>query len=99
MAPTISNGSILPGCISGDTITAVAMTEPNAGSDLASMRTAAVDDGDYVVINGQKTFISNGIICDLLDRPQGSRLSRMLTRQWISMSWRQGRRDSRKVGN
>lgn len=56
----------LPGCISGDIITAVAMTEPNAGSDLASMRTTAVDAGDHVVINGQKTFISNGIICDLV---------------------------------
>lgn len=56
----------LPACLSGDTITAVAMTEPNAGSDLASMRTTAVDDGDHVVINGQKTFISNGIVCDLV---------------------------------
>jgi acyl-CoA dehydrogenase len=56
----------LPGCVSGDLITAVAMTEPNAGSDLAAMRTTAVEDGDDVVINGQKTFISNGIICDLI---------------------------------
>ena len=56
----------LPACLSGDIITAVAMTEPNAGSDLASMRTTAVDDGDHVVINGQKTFISNGIVCDLV---------------------------------
>ena len=56
----------LPGCISGDIITAVAMTEPNAGSDLASMKTTAVEDGDYIVLNGQKTFISNGINCDLV---------------------------------
>ncbi|MBI5568703.1 MAG: acyl-CoA dehydrogenase family protein [Desulfomonile tiedjei] len=56
----------LPACVSGDAITAIAMTEPNAGSDLASMRTTAVDDGDHVVINGQKTFISNGINCDLV---------------------------------
>jgi len=56
----------LPGCISGDIITAVAMTEPNAGSDLAGMRTSAVEDGDVVVLNGQKTFISNGILCDLV---------------------------------
>jgi acyl-CoA dehydrogenase len=56
----------LPGCISGDIITAIGMTEPNTGSDLASIRTTAVDDGDHVVINGQKTFISNGILCDLI---------------------------------
>ncbi len=56
----------LPGCISGDIITAVAMTEPNAGSDLAGMRTTAVEEGEYVIINGQKTFISNGILCDLV---------------------------------
>jgi len=56
----------LPGCISGDIITAVAMTEPNTGSDLAAIRTSAKEDGDHVVINGQKTFISNGINCGLL---------------------------------
>ncbi len=56
----------LPGCISGDSITAIAMTEPNAGSDLAAMQTTAVKDGDHVIINGQKTFISNGLLCDLL---------------------------------
>ena len=55
----------LPGCISGELITAVAMTEPDAGSDLAAMRATAKDDGDHVIINGQKTFISNGILCDL----------------------------------
>ncbi len=56
----------LPKCVSGEMITAIAMTEPNAGSDLAAIRTTAVEDGDFVVINGQKTFISNGINCDLL---------------------------------
>jgi len=56
----------LPGCASGDIITAVAMTEPEAGSDLASIRTTAVKDGDDYIINGQKTFISNGILCDLV---------------------------------
>jgi len=56
----------LPGCISGDIITAIGMTEPNTGSDLASIRTTAVEDGDEFVINGQKTFISNGINCDLI---------------------------------
>ncbi|AFM24287.1 acyl-CoA dehydrogenase family protein [Desulfomonile tiedjei] len=56
----------LPSCISGDIITAVAMTEPNAGSDLAGIRTTAVEDGDHVIINGQKTFISSGINADLV---------------------------------
>ncbi len=56
----------LPGCVSGDIVTAIAMTEPDAGSDLASMKTTAEEDGDEVVINGSKTFISNGINCDLV---------------------------------
>jgi acyl-CoA dehydrogenase len=56
----------LPGCVSGDIITAVAMTEPGTGSDLASMETTAMDDGDGVIISGTKTFISNGVICDLI---------------------------------
>ncbi|MBW2178587.1 MAG: acyl-CoA dehydrogenase family protein [Deltaproteobacteria bacterium] len=56
----------LPGCVSGDTITAVAMSEPDAGSDLASMTTTAVQDGDKFVINGSKIFISNGVNCDLV---------------------------------
>ncbi len=56
----------LPGCISGDIITAIAMTEPNTGSDLAAIRTTAKQDGDHVLINGQKTFISNGILSDLV---------------------------------
>ena len=56
----------LPGCASGDIITAIAMTEPGTGSDLAAIRTTAVRDGDHYVINGQKTFISNGINCGLV---------------------------------
>ena len=56
----------LPGCVTGDIITAVAMTEPGTGSDLAAIRTTAVKDGDSYIINGQKTFISNGINCDLV---------------------------------
>ncbi len=56
----------LPKCVTGEIITAVAMTEPNAGSDLAAMKTTAVTDGDDIVLNGQKTFISNGINCDLV---------------------------------
>ncbi len=56
----------LPGCVSGEKILAVAMTEPGAGSDLAAMRAKAVQDGDEYVINGSKTFISNGILADLV---------------------------------
>lgn len=56
----------LPGCVSGDIITAVAMTEPETGSDLAAIRTTAVKDGNEYVINGQKTFISNGMHSDLV---------------------------------
>lgn len=56
----------LPGCVSGDIVTAVAMTEPDAGSDLASIRTIAEEDGNEIVLTGSKTFISNGIHCDLV---------------------------------
>ena len=56
----------LPGYCSGETITAIAMSEPGAGSDLQGIRTTAVRDGDHYVLNGQKTFISNGQLCDLV---------------------------------
>ncbi|RNL65453.1 acyl-CoA dehydrogenase [Nocardioides marmoriginsengisoli] len=56
----------LPGCVSGDTITAIAMTEPGAGSDLQGIRTTAIDKGDHYLVNGSKTFISNGIHADLV---------------------------------
>jgi alkylation response protein AidB-like acyl-CoA dehydrogenase len=56
----------LPGICSGDLITAVAMTEPGIGSDLASMTTTAIRDGDTYVVNGSKTFITNGINADLV---------------------------------
>jgi acyl-CoA dehydrogenase len=55
----------LPGCASGDLVTAVAMTEPGTGSDLAAIKASAVRDGDDYIVNGSKTFISNGILCDL----------------------------------
>ena len=51
----------LPGCVTADYITSVSMTEPGTGSDLANIRTTAVKDGDHYVVNGQKTFITNGI--------------------------------------
>ncbi|MEW6276606.1 MAG: acyl-CoA dehydrogenase family protein [Bacillota bacterium] len=56
----------LPGCASGDIVLAIAMTEPNAGSDLQAIKTTAVKEGDHYVLNGQKTFISNGISADLV---------------------------------
>ncbi len=56
----------LPGIASGELITAVAMTEPGIGSDLASMSTTAVRDGDMYILNGSKTFITNGILSDLV---------------------------------
>jgi len=56
----------LPGICSGELITAVAMTEPGIGSDLASMATTAIRDGDDYVVNGSKTFITNGINADLV---------------------------------
>ena len=56
----------LPGIASGDLITAIAMTEPGTGSDLAGIATTAVRDGDVYVLNGTKTFITNGINADLV---------------------------------
>ncbi|MCP2324243.1 acyl-CoA dehydrogenase [Hamadaea flava] len=56
----------LPGFCSGELITAIAMSEPGAGSDLQGITTTAVRDGDSYVLNGQKTFISNGILADLV---------------------------------
>ena len=56
----------LPGICSGNLITAIAMTEPGIGSDLASMSTSAIRDGDHYVVNGAKTFITNGINADLV---------------------------------
>jgi acyl-CoA dehydrogenase len=56
----------LPGCVSGDIVTAIAMTEPGTGSDLAGLKSSARRDGDHYVINGAKTFISNAIHCDLV---------------------------------
>ena len=56
----------LPGIAGGRLITAVAMTEPGMGSDLGSLRTTAVRDGDAYVVNGSKTFITNGINADLV---------------------------------
>ena len=69
----------LPGVCRGETILAVAMSEPDAGSDLQGITTAAVRDGDHYVLNGTKTFISSGMLADLVvvvartDREAGAR--------------------------
>ncbi|MED4202388.1 acyl-CoA dehydrogenase family protein [Neobacillus mesonae] len=56
----------LPKCATGEIITAIAMTEPGTGSDLANIKTTAKLDGDHYIVNGQKTFITNGIQSDLV---------------------------------
>jgi acyl-CoA dehydrogenase len=56
----------LPKCISGESILAIAITEPGAGSDVSGIRTRAEDKGDHFLLNGSKTFISNGINADLV---------------------------------
>jgi acyl-CoA dehydrogenase len=73
VAPYIKNfgtpaqhARFLPKCVSGECILAVAMTEPDAGSDLAGIKSRAIDHGDHWVLNGAKTYISNGINADLV---------------------------------
>lgn len=56
----------VPGCVRGETILAIGMTEPGTGSDLANIRTTARRDGDSYILNGSKTFISNGQLADLV---------------------------------
>lgn len=56
----------MPGIVSGDTVLAIAMTEPGTGSDLAGIKTRAVDQGDHWVLNGSKTYISNGLLAGLV---------------------------------
>lgn len=56
----------LPKAVTGEYISAIAMTEPGAGSDLAGIKTTAVKNGDFYVVNGEKTFITNGIHSDLV---------------------------------
>jgi acyl-CoA dehydrogenase len=55
----------LPLMAKGELITAIGMTEPNCGSDLKALRTTAEDKGDHYLVNGQKTFITNGFMCDM----------------------------------
>jgi len=55
-----------PGLVTGDLMTAIAMTEPGTGSDLAAIATSAVADGDDYIVNGSKTFITSGVNADLV---------------------------------
>ena len=94
----------LPGMASGDLVGAIAMTEPGAGSDLQRVRTRAVRDGDDYVINGSKTFISNGTHCDLLivvartsDDPGGKGLSLIVAETKDLTGFERGR-VLRKIG-
>jgi acyl-CoA dehydrogenase len=57
---------LLPKTTTGEAICAIGMTEPNAGSDLAAIRTKAVKDGSHYIINGSKTFITNGMFADIV---------------------------------
>jgi acyl-CoA dehydrogenase len=91
--------AFLPGMIAGDVIGAVAMTEPSGGSDLKAMRTHARRDGTDYVINGQKTFISNGFCADLVilaaktDRSGGAKaISLFLVEPEKHTGFRRGRK-------
>ncbi|MDC0886186.1 acyl-CoA dehydrogenase family protein [Altererythrobacter sp.] len=66
LGSTEQKAKYLPGMISGDVITAIAMTEPGAGSDLQGIRTTAKEDGNHLVINGSKTYITNGQNADVV---------------------------------
>ena len=56
----------MPGIVKGEIITAIAMTEPGTGSDLGGVQTTAIKNGDHYVVNGSKTFITNGILSDFV---------------------------------
>lgn len=88
----------LPGCISGEIITAIAMTEPGAGSDLAGIKTTARKEGSHYILNGEKTFITNGTIADLAivvcktDPTQGHRGISLLVVEKDTAGFRRGKR-------
>lgn len=87
----------LPKVVSGEIVLAIAMTEPGTGSDLQGIRTHARRDGDHYVINGQKTFISNGQTADLVlvvcktDREAGSRGISLIAVEGDAPGFRRGR--------
>jgi alkylation response protein AidB-like acyl-CoA dehydrogenase len=93
----------LPGMAEGSTIGAIAMTEPDAGSDLKGMRTRAVRDGDHYVVSGQKTYISNGQNADIVitaaktDPAAGAHGISLIVVEATSPGFRRGR-NLRKIG-
>jgi alkylation response protein AidB-like acyl-CoA dehydrogenase len=93
----------LPKMVSGEVIGALAMTEPNAGSDLKEIRTRAVRDGDDYVISGQKVYISNGQLCDLMvvacktDPAAGARGMSLILVEANTPGFRRGR-NLKKIG-
>ena len=95
--------AILPGMVSGDRIAAIAMTEPGTGSDVAAIRTTARRDGDHYVVNGQKTFITNGHNADVIvvacktDPEQGARGVSLLVVEGDVPGFTRGR-NLRKIG-
>ncbi len=110
IAPYINNAGSeeqkqkwLPRMASGETIAAIAMTEPGAGSDLQNIKTTARRDGNHFVINGQKTFISNGQNCDLVvvvaktDPKEGARGTTLFLVETDREGFRRGR-NLEKIG-
>ena len=95
--------AILPGMVSGDRIAAIAMTEPGTGSDVAAIRTTARRDGDHYVVNGQKTFITNGHNADVIvvacktEPDQGARGVSLLVVEGDMPGFTRGR-NLRKIG-
>ncbi|NMO04664.1 acyl-CoA dehydrogenase [Gordonia sp. TBRC 11910] len=94
----------LPKCASGESVLAIAMTEPGTGSDLQAVRTMARRDGDHYVVNGSKTFISNGTHCDLLvivcktDPSQGAKGMSLLVAEVDGLDGFQRGRVLEKIG-
>ncbi|MBA2397295.1 MAG: acyl-CoA dehydrogenase family protein [Bradyrhizobium sp.] len=93
----------LPGACTGEIILAIAMTEPGTGSDLKAIRTTAVRDGDEYVINGSKTFISNGLNADIVivvcktDPKAGSKGVSLIVVETNRPGFRRGRK-LKKIG-
>ena len=93
----------LPGCVSGDIVTAIAMTEPGTGSDLQSVKTTAILEGDHYILNGSKTFITNGQMADLVivvaktNKEEGSKGTSLLLVEADSIGFEKGQ-NLEKIG-